>query len=62
MNKLLEIFFRYILPERIRWKYYLKDMQALDKRYPYRGKLTSEMSQHILDLWNDTIEYWRISV
>ena len=62
MNKILEIFFRYILPERIRWKYYLKDMRALDKRYPFRVGRTDLEKQHISDSWEEIVEYWRVSV
>jgi len=60
MNKLLDIFFRYIISRKYRMRRYLEDVEIIDDRYPHYLGMPAEMYLFKNKLKEDSRKYWRI--
>ena len=56
-NKLLTVFFRYILPKRFRRDYYQRDLRELRKRYVFHAPPPQELRDHIRALKKESKDF-----
>jgi len=57
---MITFFFRYILNFNTRYKYYLRDIEIIDDRYPYYLGAPIEFHLYKDKLKEESRQYWRI--